>query len=336
VGSTSNRGVELGVNAAIIEKPDYSFSTNFNFGLNRARMDELDGANERFFQSNWASTDLNNINDFYLQVGGTIGDVYGYVTDGMYSVDDFERYDATTGQYILKEGIPSSGAVVGNTNIRPGFLKLRDLNGDGVVNAEDRQVIGNTLPDFQGGIGFNGRYKGFDASVFFNFQYGNDVYNTGKIQFNQFRRVTYGNMLTTMSSDNRFTYIDVDGSYTGNPGGVVTDLDQLAELNADKNIWSHASHGIAGAVVHSWAIEDGSFIRLNNVNLGYTLPRELIAKVGLSQLRVYAAGRNLAIWTNYSGYDPEVSTSGNGLTPGVDYSSFPRSRSYALGLNLTF
>lgn len=336
VGTTSNKGVELGLNAYIIEKPDYSFSTTFNIGLNRARIDELDGANERFFQSNWASTDLNNINDYYLRVGGTVGDIYGYVTDGMYSVDDFEAYDETTGQYILREGVPSSGAVVGNTNLRPGFLKLRDLNDDGEINADDRQVIGNALPDFQGGIGFNARYKGFDASIFFNYQYGNDVYNTGKIQFNQFRRVTYGNLLNTMNSDNRFTYIDVDGSYTGTAGGVVTDLDQLAEINEDKNIWSHASHGIAGAVVHSWAIEDGSFIRLNNLTLGYSLPRDIISRVGLTQARIYGAGRNLYIWTDYSGYDPEVSTTGNGLTPGVDYSSFPRSRSYTVGLNLTF
>jgi TonB-linked SusC/RagA family outer membrane protein len=336
VGTTSNKGVELGLNADILQKPDYSFSASFNIGLNRARIDELDGTDERFFQSNWASTDLNNINDYYLRVGGTIGDIYGYVTDGMYSVDDFEGYDETTNSYILKDGIPSSGAVVGNTNLRPGFLRLKDLNEDGEINADDRKVIGNALPEFQGGIGFNGRYKGFDASIFFNYQYGNDVYNTGKIQYNQFRRVTYGNLLTTMSTDNRFTYIDVDGDYTGNPGGVITDLGQLAELNADKNIWSHASHGIAGAVVHSWAIEDGSYVRLNNLTVGYSLPQDFISKVGLSNFRIYATGRNLHIWTNYSGYDPEVNSSGDGLTPGVDDSSFPRSRSYTVGLNLTF
>jgi TonB-linked SusC/RagA family outer membrane protein len=340
IGSTSNKGIELGVNAYLIENNDVTLSANFNFGLNRGKIEELDGTNERFFQSNWASTDLNNINDFYFQVGGTVGDIYGYVTDGYYSVDDFEGYDETSGQYILKEGIASSGAVVGNTDIRPGFLKLQDLNDDDIINAEDRQVIGNTLPKHQGGFGLNASFKGFDASIFFNYQYGNDVYNTGKIQYNQFRRVTYGNMLNTMSSDNRFTYIDVEGSYTGLPGEVVTDLEQLRDLNSDKNIWSHASHGIAGAVIHSWAVEDGSFIRLNNLSIGYSLPEALISRIGLSQFRVYATGNNLHIWTKYSGYDPEVSTSRNSsyarLTPGVDYSSFPRSRSYTVGVNITF
>ena len=336
VGSTSNQGVELGLNSYIIENTDFSLSANFNIGANTFKIESLDGTNERFFRSNWASTDLNNINDYYLQVGGKVGDIYGYVTDGMYTVNDFESYDEASGDYILKDGIASSGGVVGNTNIRPGFLKLKDLDGNGEINADDRQVIGNALPDFQGGFGVNARYKGFDVSIFFNYQYGNDVYNTGKIQYNQFRRVTYGNMLNTMNSDNRFTYIDIDGQYTGIPGGVVTDLNQLQQLNGDKDIWSHASHGIAGAVVHSWAIEDGSFLRLNNLTFGYNFPKQWISKVGLSQFRLFATGRNLHIWTNYSGYDPEVSSSGGGLTPGVDYSSFPRSRSYTIGLNLTF
>ncbi|MDN3670632.1 TonB-dependent receptor [Echinicola jeungdonensis] len=340
IGSTSNQGVELGINAFIIDRPDFSLSVNFNTGVNVAEIVELDGTDERFFRSNWASTDLNNINDFHLEVGGRIGNIYGYVTDGFYTTDDFQGYDAGAGEYILAEGVPNSSSVVGNTNIRPGFLKLKDLNEDGVIDAQDRKVIGNALPKNQGGLGINARWKGFDAAIFFNYQYGNDVYNTGKIQYNQFRRVTFGNLLTTMHSDNRYTYLDVDGSYTGTPGEIVTDLDQLAELNADKNIWSHNSHGIAGAVIHDWAVEDGSFIRLNNLTVGYSLPRELISRIGLSQFRVYATGSNLHIWTDYSGYDPEVSTSRSSsyqaLTPGVDYSSFPRSRSYTVGLNVTF
>ena len=336
IGSTSNQGVEFGATGYIIDNNDFSLSANFNIGANTFKIEKLDGTTERFQRSNWASTDLNNINDYYLQVGGKIGDIYGYVTDGMYTVDDFERYDEDSGEYILKEGIPSSGSVVGNTDIRPGFLKLKDLDDNGEINADDRKVIGNALPDFQGGFGLSAQYKGFDFSIFFNYQYGNDVYNTGKIQYNQFRRVTYGNLLNTMNMDNRYTYIDVDGQITGVAGGVVTDLNQLQQLNGDKNIWSHGSHGIAGAVVHSWAIEDGSFLRLNNLTVGYNLPIKWISKLGMTQFRVYATGRNLKLWTNYSGYDPEVNSLNNGLTPGVDNSSFPRSRSYTFGLNLTF
>jgi len=339
VGSTSNRGIELALSAYIVDKADYSFSTNFNIGVNRAKILELDGTTERFIQSGWASTDLREQEDFYLKVGGTIGDVYGYVTDGFYSTNDFSSYDAASKKYILKEGIANSTTITGNTAIRPGFLKLKDLNGDGVINANDRQVIGNTLPKAQGGFGFNGRYKGFDASVFFNWSYGNDVYNAGKIQYNQFRRVTYGNLTDAMSLDNRYSYLDIDGKYTGTAGGIVTDLSQLAEINANKTIWSPFTFNDSQAIIHSWAVEDGSFIRLNNVNIGYSLPKGLISKLGMSNCRFYVTGNNLHIWTKYTGYDPEVSTaksSTSALTPGIDYSSFPRSRSYTVGLSITF
>lgn len=340
VGITSNKGIELGLTAYLIDRGDFSLSANFNIGRNKALVEKLDGTESRFFQSNWASTDLRDQDDFYVKVGGTLGDIYGYVTDGYYSTDDFSAYDAVARKYILKENIPNDGGVIGNTNLRPGFLKLKDLNGDGLINSSDRQVIGNTLPQAQGGFGLNSRFKGFDFSLFFNWSYGNDVYNTGKLQYNQFRRVTYGNLLTTMSMENRFSYLDVDGSYTGTAGGIVTDLAQLAQLNAGKNIWSPHGLGDAQTVIHSWAVEDGSFIRLNNLNLGYSLPKKLIAKLGMTQLRVYATGNNLHLWTKYSGFDPEVSTSRStgyqGLTPGVDYSSFPRSRSYTFGVNVTF
>lgn len=339
IGSTSNKGIELALNASLVEKKEFILSANLNIGRNVAEIVELDGTDSRFFQSNWASTDLKDRDDYYLKVGGKLGDIYGYVTDGYYQTSDFTGYDEVSGTYILKDGVPNSGATVGNNRIRPGFLKLKDLNGDGVINSNDRQVIGNALPIAQGGFGVNAVYKGFDGSVFFNWGFGNDVYNTGKIQYNQFRRVTYGNLLEDMSIDNRFTYLDVDGSITGTPGEIVTDLDQLAQLNADKTIWSHGSYGVAQAVIHSWAVEDGSFLRLNNLNIGYTLPKTALSKVGIKQLRVYATGTNLKLWTKYTGYDPEVSTgrgSYSALTPGVDYSSFPRSRGYTIGVNVTF
>ncbi|HMP31753.1 MAG TPA: TonB-dependent receptor, partial [Saprospiraceae bacterium] len=277
IGSTSNRGIELALNGTILEGKDYFLSANFNIGRNIAKIVALDAADFRFFQSNWASTDLRDRDDFFIKVGGKLGDVYGYVTDGYYQPSDFASYNAVTGTYVLKDGVPNSGGTVGNTRIRPGFLKLKDLNGDGLINSEDRQVIGNTLPV---------------------------AHNTGKIQYNQFRRVNFGNLLETMSIDNRFTYLDIDGTFTGIPGEIVTDLQQLQQLNEGKNIWSQASHGIAQAVIHSWAIEDGSFLRLNNLNLGYTLPRNTLTKVGIKQVRLYLTGNNLKLWTRYSGFDP--------------------------------
>lgn len=346
IGSTSNKGVELLLSGILIDRNDFTFSANLNFGINKANIDALDGTDERFFQSNWSSTDLKDRDDYYLSVGNTIGLIYGYVNDGMYTVDDFSGYDEISGTYILKDGIPNNKNTLGVNDVRPGYMKLKDISGpdgvpDGEINSMDRRVIGSALPDANGGFGFDATYKGFDASVMFNWSIGNDVYNTGKIDYNQLYRTRYGNMLNTMNSDTRFTYIDVDGSITGTAGGIVTDLNQLGQLNKDKTIWSGSnSFGQATTVIHDWAVEDGSFLRLNTFTVGYTLPETISSKVGISQFRIYGTGYNLWLWTKYSGYDPEVSTSRSSgyaaLTPGVDYSSYPRSRSFTIGVNVTF
>jgi hypothetical protein len=148
-------------------------------------------------------------------------------------------------------------------------------------------------------------------------------------------------MLSSQSSDKRFTYIDVDGSITGTAGEVVTDLEQLRQMNEGKEIWNGPnSFGQATAVFSDFGVEDGSYLRLNTLTIGYTVPRNVSQRIGMSQLRFYASGSNLFVWTNYSGYDPEVSTtrssSYSALTPGVDFSAYPRSRSFTFGVNVTF
>lgn len=334
IGQTSNRGVELALNGTIISKKDFQLSGFFNIGINRSRIDKLDGVTEKPFNSNWAGTDLKTQDDYRLIVGRTVGLIYGYVTDGYYTSDDFESYNPTTNTYVLKQGVPTVGSLLGGISLRPGVLKLKDLNGDGVITADsDRTIIGSALPKYSGGFGFNANFKGFDLSTFFNYVVGNDVYNTGKIAFNMYYRTTYGNMLNTVNYDNRYKYIDASGN-------LVTDLGELAKLNANATIWSPFSMGNASPVIHSWAIEDGSFLRLNNVTLGYSLPKNLISKVHMSRLRIYGTVYNALLWTNYSGYDPEVSATRSSsyaaLTPGVDYSAYPKSRTYTLGVNITF
>ncbi|MNK33672.1 Vitamin B12 transporter BtuB [compost metagenome] len=335
IGQTSNKGIELSLNANLISKKDFTLSASFNIGRNLPKIDKLDGNNQRIFQSNWAGTDLKSQDDYLLQVGKTIGLMYGYVNDGFYTVDDFSSYNAATRIYVLEPGVANSNTLLGGTiGIRPGTMKLKDLDGDGFVTADkDRKIIGSAVPSHSGGFGLNATYKSFDVSTFFNWVYGNQIYNTGRIAFNMMYRTTFGNMLNTMNYEDRFKYINSEGQ-------LVTELADLAELNKNAKIWSPFSSGTASPVFSDDAVEDGSFFRMTYVTLGYTLPRKLTSKVGISSLRFYATAYNVFLLTSYTGYDPEVSTTRSGsyaaLTPGVDYSAYPKSRTYTFGVNLNF
>jgi TonB-linked SusC/RagA family outer membrane protein len=344
VGETSNKGLEFSLNAFIIDKQDFSLSANFNIGFNRSKVENLaDGIDLQTYASGWAGTDLKGYKDYHVKVGEPVGLIYGWVTDGYYTTDDFERYDEVREEYVLKEGVPTTGMYGGATGIRPGAMKLKDMqsegeDGYGVIDDNDRQIIGDTNPDFYGGFGVNASFKGFDAAVLFNFVYGNDIYNANKMASSQKYRTSYPNMLSIMDVGNRYTYLD-RGS-----GELVTDMATLREMNEGKHakaLWSPFSLGNTTVLPHSWAIEDGSFLRLQNVTLGYSLPEYLSRKIACKQLRIYCTVNNLWTWTNYTGYDPEVSSpvrgsSASGLTPGVDYSSYPKSLSWTFGLNVKF
>ncbi|MCL1942106.1 MAG: TonB-dependent receptor [Candidatus Azobacteroides sp.] len=339
VGQTSNKGFELTLNAYILDKKNYSLGASFNIGVNHSNVDKLEkGVPYKSFQSGWAGTDLRGQDDYRVMVGEAVGVMYGYVTDGYYTTDDFTGYDAANKRWLLKDGV----AVNSYVTVRPGALKLKDLpdengNYDGVINENDRTIIGRASPKNTGGFGLNGTYHGFDASVYFNWVYGNQIYNADKIAFTQQYRTTYPNVLAYMNSSNRYTYLDAQGN-------VVTDLATLKEMNEGANAkqyWSPHSFGNAVVIPHSWAIEDGSFLRLQNITLGYTIPRAITRQFACEQFRLYCTLNNVWVWTNYTGYDPEVGTavrssSTSAVTPGVDYSSYPKSFSYTFGVNLTF
>lgn len=338
VGETSNKGIELSLNGLILKHKDYSLSANFNIGFNKNRVESLaDGITEQSYNSGVFGTDIQSTYEYLVRVGQPIGLIYGYVTDGYYTTDDFTGYDATTNTYTLKDGVPTNGLIQW---VRPGSLKLKDLDGDGKITASnDRKIIGKTAPKFTGGFGLNATWKGFDLSAMFNFVYGNKIYNADKIVTSQTYTATtnFSNLQSYMNSSNRYTYLDANGQ-------IVTDLATLKAMNEGANAkqyWAPASLGDRTPILHSWAIEDGSFIRLQNLTLGYTIPKNLTQKFACNQLRVYCTLNNVFCLTDYSGYDPEVnsparSSSSSGVMPGIDFSSYPKSFSWTAGVNLTF
>lgn len=330
IGSTSNRGLELQLSGTVLQTNNFSWTATANTSFNRGRIESLgNGATEiQGIQSTWAGSALAG-SDYVARVGQPVGQMYGYVTDGYYTRDDFESYNYANRTGILKSTVASNGGVTGAAPTI-GSIKFKDLDGvrdaNGVltVNEADRTVIGNANPKMIGGLNQQFTYKGFDASIFLNFVLGNNIYNANKIEFTSSPEATRSsNMLDIMN--NRFKNIDETGK-------LITDEATFNRVNANASIWQPTR---GNYLLHSWAIEDGSFLRINNVTLGYALPKALIARAKLTQVRFYATLSNVYTFTKYSGYDPEVNTRrGTPLTPGVDYAAYPRSRAFLFGVNL--
>ena len=194
------------------------------------------------------------------------------------------------------------------------------------MTKDDQKVIGDTNPFCSGGFSVNARVYGFDLTANFTYSIGNDIYNANKIEYTSSSKYKYRNMIDVMAEEKRWTNLNADGT-------ICNDPTQLAAMNANTSMWSPWTQKY---VLTDWAVEDGSFLRLATLSIGYTLPQTLTRKVGIQNLRFYATGYNLFCITNYSGFDPEVSTrTKSALTPGVDYSAYPKSRQYVIGLNLT-
>ena len=353
LGSTRNRGIELTLNAPIVQKKDFSLNLSGNIAYNKNVVTDLGGLDKITAQSYWASTEIGD--DYIVEVGQPLGNMYGYVSDGFYKAEDFNYVN---GKWVLKNGIDDSSDIVGASYMMPGAPKYKVLttanpvylDKDGKATTDkakavkdadnnpivdhykvsnlDRTVIGNAAPKFTGGFALSGYFKGFDFSANFNFMLGQQVYNANKIEFTSSRKFYNRNLISDMAVDKRWTNID----WTS--GELITDPEKLAAVNAGKSMWSPA---ISQAVFSDWAVENASFLRLQSVTLGYTLPEELTQKVHLRKVRVYVTGSNLFCLTPYSGYDPEVDTRRTTpLTPGVDYSVYPKSIGFVAGLNLTF
>ncbi len=325
LGSTRNRGIELTLNAPVISKKDFSLNIGGNIAYNRNRVTSLGGLKRITAQSYWASTEIGD--DYVVEVGQPMGNMYGYVSDGMYTPDDFTWNGS---KWVLNEGVVDCSAILGANYMIPGAPKFKNVDGseDNKVTVADRTVIGNASPDFTGGFNFSGYAYGFDFSANFNFMIGNQVYNANKVEFTSSRKFSNRNLMNVMDVDKRWTNID------WNTGEMITDAATLRQVNAGKTMWAPF---VGNAIFSDWAVEDASFLRLQSVTIGYTLPEKLTQKVHLRRARIYVTGTNLFCLTKYSGYDPEVDTRrATPLTPGVDYSAYPKSIGFVAGLNLTF
>lgn len=324
IGSIRNRGMEFVLNTQNIRNDKFKWTTDFNIAFNRSKVLKLYGTDTKRMPPG----------TFLVEEGSSLGQFYGYKYDGVFTTDDFIQN--ANGTYTLKDGVARPKAPGGT--VKPGDIKYVpttgevDANGNPVWTTNDRTVIGSAVPKFTGGMVNTFSYKNFDLSVFLNFSYGNEIMNENKKNF-------MGPYLPFTSSfypmANRFVLID---PLTGRE---TTDLQRLAALNPNQYaadvVWSlQARNQNALTDPIDYYLEDGSFLRINTVTLGYSLSSVLAKKLGIGSARFYCTLNNPYVFTNYSGYDPEVSSSEKGFEQGVDNSAFPRSKSVVFGLNLSF
>ncbi|MCC8199551.1 MAG: TonB-dependent receptor [Tannerellaceae bacterium] len=233
-----------------------------------------------------------------IEPGMPIGYFYGFKTDGVFQTQEEIDHYIHNGQVVMP------GA-------KPGDLKFIDLNGDGKLDDEDRTLIGNPHPDFTFGLTVGGEYKGFDFSLFFQGSIGNDILNIIKYD------IYSGTGWYNAPKDILTTYWNGAGSTNKN---FAIDADSRMNLEMSE-----------------WYVEDGSYVRLKNIQLGYTIPRQITRKFSLNTLRIYVAAQNLFTITGYSGLDPEIGeVNNNPLYTGVDMGFYPQARTYMFGLNMKF
>ena len=334
VGSTQNKGLELQLGATIMQHKAFRWTGSFNISFNQNKIISLGNQQNSYLaNSGWAGS--SNPSDFIVQKGQPVGSMYGYVSDGYYTTNDF-TYNPQTRVYTLKAGEPNDANVTSSTPM-PGSIKYKGLNGDSAISASDRTIIGNAQPKFFGGFSQQFFYKGFDCSIFINFQYGNKIYNDNKLEFSS--GYTPGANLIGLDK-NRWHTVDGNGNVVESVvnGQVVgASPDSLNALNRGAKVWIPLVGSSSTTFSsNSWAVEDGSYIRINNVTLGYSLPAGVVRRLKMTRFRIYATVNNLAVITHYTGYDPEVNSRNGPVTPGVDYSAYPRSRTYIGGVNIAF
>ncbi|HTF19416.1 MAG TPA: TonB-dependent receptor [Chryseolinea sp.] len=287
IGSVENKGLELSVSTILIDRGGVRWSADANITFNENRILTLDGR-EEFTTGTDAVIFATSVNPILLRVGTPLGNFYGRVTDGIFQSE--EEVDASA-----------------QKTAGPGDLRYKDLDADGVINDNDRAIIGNANPKFFGGFNNTVTFKGFDFNVFIQGSYGNEILNYGTFDL---LNLTGGNNQSAQA------------------------LDRWTPTNPSNDIPRASSAG-GSRILSSFQVEDGSYLRFKNISLGYNLPATVSEKLGLASAKVYVAAQNWFTITDYNGYDPEVNRYGSSsLSQGLDYGAYPAAKTWLIGLNL--
>jgi TonB-linked SusC/RagA family outer membrane protein len=289
IGSVENKGLELSLNTINIDKGGFRWTSEFNITFNRNKILTLDGR-QQFTTGTDAVIFATSINPILLKVGSPLGNFYGRVADGIFQSQ--AEIDASA-----------------QKTARPGDLRYKDLNGDGVINDNDRDIIGNANPKLFGGFNNTFSFKGFDLNIFVQGNSGNQILNYGT-----------------------FDLLNL----TGGNNQSARALDRWTPTNPSNTIPRANSAG-GSRILSSFQVEDGAYLRVKNISLGYNLPKSVLTRLAISSAKIYVTAQNWLTFTNYTGYDPEVNRYGSSsLSQGLDYGGYPAAKTLLVGLNLKF
>lgn len=285
-GNLENKGWEFSTTYSSENNKDFSYDITANISGSRNKVTKLGVANESFTDG---FIEFNNFPTTRTEVGGEIGRFYLFKADGIF------QNQAEIDAHAIQP------------NAAPGDLRFLDTSGDGTLDDDDKQFLGSGLPDFEYGITLTGRYKNFDASMFFQGTQGNEIYN--------------GVKMWLYRTDRQNMSPDLLNAWT--PQNTGSSIPRNAFGDPNNNIRPS-----------SYFLEDGSYFRLKNIQIGYTMPESVINKLTISKMRLYLTANNVFTVTDYSGFDPGLGNGGT-FTKGVDRGFYPLSKSFILGINLS-
>lgn len=325
-GEIQNKGLEF----ELTGRPfvgQFEWESSFQISINRNKLKALSGTANASLVGYGQWSDVVSVTN----IGQPLYNFYGYVVEGIYQDLNDIKNSPKSDRY------PSDGVFNAYNTVWPGDIKFKDVNGDGKIDENDRTVIGNPLPDFTFGWNNTFRYKGFDLNIFINGSYGNDVMNYLDMKLTHMNSA-WANQLAKVNG--RAQLEPIDPSKTGDGYWWYSDINNVRVANPDARLPRATTNDPNdNDRMSSRYIEDGSYIRLKNISLGYTFPKKITQKLHIENLRLYCNMQNVCTITGYSGYDPEVGANtqdSSGLTYGLDFGRYPSPFSCTFGLNLSF
>ena len=320
IGKVRNRGIDIALNATPVESGDFSWSSNLNVSLNRNEVLALNEDSQvlyygvgTYFSAAFSTASI-------VKVGQPMGVFYGYLTDGY-----FQNEQEILAAPVQVEDSDNPGQNLYNktSGVYVGDIRFKDLNQDGVIDANDQTVIGDPNPDFTFGWTNTFSYKNFDLTVGLTGVYGGDILNIARYRTEALNN-QWDNQSVRVIDRARIAYDDAGNAYLANPGTAKTPRAAMNDINGNNRMSDR------------W-LEDGSYLRIQNVTLSYTLPRTWTSKIGLQSMKIYGTLQNLYTWTAYTGYDPEIGAyNQSAAMQNYDMGRYPTPRMYILGINIGF